>query len=362
MGTSANPIGRWAIIVALGITVLMIIYAVTGGTGYIALGMSAICLTIAAFIYLFFAPMSTVQRAGGMTLVFTLLIAILLPYYLISNESYNADATTTQYENHLKYAAGKYITYCSQCHGLLGQGINGPQLNNGLAQSLNSQNVGTNKNLDHLSQQDITRIITAGIVDSSDNKFTTYLMPQWGQDYGGPFNTDDINSLVALVMSSDSTLQLAGVPPAPTTTNGFNYIYSQLTPTQIAEYKKELAQTTAPKGQAIDLTSLATVTVPIVNVTGQAVSWDFVYTDPTTKASSGVIKIKAGTKVTWNNTTTVPHSISSGAPGNTDTAFASDPLIAATNGTYTVTFDKPGTYPYYCSFHPAMIGEIQVVA
>ena len=362
MGTSANPIGRWAIIVALGITVLMIIYAITGGTGYIALGMSAISLTIAAFIYLFFSPMSTVQRAGGMTLVFTILIAFLLPYFLLSNENYNAESTNKQYESRLQYAAGKYATYCSQCHGLLGQGINGPQLNNGLAQTSSVSSAGVNKNLSQLSQQDITRIITSGIVDSSDNKYTNYLMPQWGEAYGGPFNDDDINALVALVMSSDPTLRLASVPPAPTNTNGFSYVYPQLTATQLAEYNKELAQLKAPKGQAIDLTKETAVTMPIVNVTGQAVSWNFVYTDPTTKASSGVIKIKAGTKVTWINTTTTPHSISSGAPGNTDTAFASDPLIAATTGTYTVTFDKPGTYPYYCSFHPAMVAEIQVVA
>jgi plastocyanin len=29
-------------------------------------------------------------------------------------------------------------------------------------------------------------------------------------------------------------------------------------------------------------------------------------------------------------------------------------------GTYTVTFTRPGTYPYACLIHPRMVGEVVV--
>ncbi len=362
MATTANPIGRWSLLVAAIITVLMIIYWLAlGGSGAVAFGMAAVVWAVSAFIYLIYSPMNTVQRTGFMSLIFLAFTAVLLPIFLLENPIFNNNQKIMQYDARLRYASSKYVTYCYQCHGLLGQGINGPQLNNGLAETAGLKgSVPVNKNLDLLTQADLQRIITAGIVDPTDGKFTTYLMPQWGQDYGGPFNTDDVNAMVALIMSSDPTLRAAA--NAPTDTNGFDYNFSNLTnPSQIAQFNQQKGALSAPKGAAIDLTSQAAVTVPIVKTpTDPTVQWNFIYTDTATGKSSPVIKIKVGTKVTWVNQSGVAHSIHSGTPGS-DTGVFTDPIIND-GATFDFTFTKPGTYDYYCSFHPAMQAQIIVVA
>jgi plastocyanin len=68
------------------------------------------------------------------------------------------------------------------------------------------------------------------------------------------------------------------------------------------------------------------------------------------------LTVKAGTTVTWVNNDGASHTIVSdtGSP----VSFSSDPF--ATGASYTFTFTQPGTYPYHCSIHPAMKGEIIV--
>lgn len=72
------------------------------------------------------------------------------------------------------------------------------------------------------------------------------------------------------------------------------------------------------------------------------------------KFQPAVLVVKAGTKVTWSNRDTTPHTVTS-----TDRRFASSAGLD-TNDQYSVEFDKPGTYGYFCSLHPMMVGKIVV--
>ena len=65
------------------------------------------------------------------------------------------------------------------------------------------------------------------------------------------------------------------------------------------------------------------------------------------------LNVIAGTKVTWVNHDEVPHTIV-----DTDKAFRSAALD--TDDTYSFTFTKPGTYHYFCTLHPKMVGTIVV--
>ncbi len=356
MGTSANPIGRYAIIAALIITALMIVYyAAFGGDGTIAFGISVISLSVAAFLFLVYARMNTVQRTGYLSLLFLILIGLMLPFFFLAQAKVTADRTATTYNTQLHYAAGLYTTYCSQCHGLLGQGINAPQLNNLLKQQQNG-----NTQLSAFTSTDLTRIITAGIPDATNP--VIYLMPQWGQDYGGPLNADDVNALVSLISSGDLTLRgKAGVPPQYATVDGFDYIPLFLTTDALkTAYANQLGALGKPKDTPIDLTAMTSVTMPIVNTPSDpTVSWKFLYTDAASGQTSRAIKIKVGTKVTWDNQSSVAHSIHSGTPGH-DSGLFVDPLINS-GATYSFTFTQPGEVLYYCSFHVAMVGIIEVV-
>jgi plastocyanin len=66
------------------------------------------------------------------------------------------------------------------------------------------------------------------------------------------------------------------------------------------------------------------------------------------------LTVPAGTQVVWTNRDDEPHLITSAGA-----QFAPSPALDTTDH-YAVTFSKPGTYAYYCSIHPMMVGTIIV--
>lgn len=74
---------------------------------------------------------------------------------------------------------------------------------------------------------------------------------------------------------------------------------------------------------------------------------NFAFTPPS-------LQVKAGTKVTWTNNDTAPHTVTSVTGGTLNS-----PQLA-TGESYSFTFTKAGTYSYYCSVHPNMKGTVVV--
>ena len=70
--------------------------------------------------------------------------------------------------------------------------------------------------------------------------------------------------------------------------------------------------------------------------------------------SPAAIQVPAGTTVTWEfNDRFVPHDVTA------DGWSSGDPQRS---GSYTHTFDQPGTYPYRCTVHDGMTGRVVVTA
>jgi 3',5'-cyclic-AMP phosphodiesterase len=65
--------------------------------------------------------------------------------------------------------------------------------------------------------------------------------------------------------------------------------------------------------------------------------------------------VTVGTKITWTNKDDVPHNVI-----DTGKAFASP--VLDTDEKFSFTFDKPGTFNYYCSIHPRMTAKVTVKA
>lgn len=65
------------------------------------------------------------------------------------------------------------------------------------------------------------------------------------------------------------------------------------------------------------------------------------------------ITVSVGTTVTWTNRDDIPHTVVS-----TEGVFKSK--VRDTDETFSYTFDKAGTYPYFCSVHPKMTGKVVV--
>ncbi len=67
----------------------------------------------------------------------------------------------------------------------------------------------------------------------------------------------------------------------------------------------------------------------------------------------GDLSVAAGTTVTWVNHDDVPHTVR-----NSDGTIKSKALD--TDDKFSMTFDKPGTYEYFCSIHPKMTAKVVV--
>ena len=71
-----------------------------------------------------------------------------------------------------------------------------------------------------------------------------------------------------------------------------------------------------------------------------------------------IITIDAGMNVTWINEDSAFHSVTSGLydqPIDTFDSGYMDPYDA-----YTLTFEQPGTFDYFCTLHPWMKGQVIV--
>jgi plastocyanin len=66
-----------------------------------------------------------------------------------------------------------------------------------------------------------------------------------------------------------------------------------------------------------------------------------------------VLTVRQGATVTWVNGDDIPHTVVA-----TDQGFKSK--VLDTDGRFSFTFAKPGTYAYFCSIHPHMTGKVVV--
>ena len=74
----------------------------------------------------------------------------------------------------------------------------------------------------------------------------------------------------------------------------------------------------------------------------------------------GSVIIQSGDKVKWINSDEEAHTVTSGLQGSADSGKQFDSGLLTANQTFEHTFDKPGTYNYYCSVHPIMTGLVNV--
>lgn len=67
-----------------------------------------------------------------------------------------------------------------------------------------------------------------------------------------------------------------------------------------------------------------------------------------------VVYIEPGDEVTWINKDPVPHTVSGAA-----NSWGTERLLEQEEEV-SYSFAKPGVYPYYCAYHPSMVGAVVV--
>ena len=108
------------------------------------------------------------------------------------------------------------------------------------------------------------------------------------------------------------------------------------------------------KMDAVDVPSnggdKVTVVEPAEKTSGQYVDIaDF-------KFSPAKISIKKGTKVIWTNNDKAPHTVTAD-----NINIGPNSGVLQQNEIYSYTFDKIGTFTYYCKIHPSMRATVEVV-
>ncbi len=67
----------------------------------------------------------------------------------------------------------------------------------------------------------------------------------------------------------------------------------------------------------------------------------------------GIVRVEPGTKVDWTNADPMPHTVTSGVGGWGDGYLEQDDV-------FSITFERAGTYTYYCKLHADMGGIVFV--
>jgi Cupredoxin-like domain len=88
---------------------------------------------------------------------------------------------------------------------------------------------------------------------------------------------------------------------------------------------------------------------PVPTDTVHAGAWIGPEADPSPNSkftfSPDTLTVKVGFTVTWYNGSPYPHSATS------DAGVWDSGALAVGNGSYSITFNAPGTYRYHCSYH-----------
>jgi len=71
------------------------------------------------------------------------------------------------------------------------------------------------------------------------------------------------------------------------------------------------------------------------------------------------ITINAGDTVEWVNIDSSAHTVTAGSPSNAQIEIFDSSLIII-DASWSFTFDKAGSYAYFCMIHPWMIGSVTV--
>lgn len=104
-----------------------------------------------------------------------------------------------------------------------------------------------------------------------------------------------------------------------------------------------------------DAASSSTLTGP-ADASAQAAPESVVVTIARSRFGDPELRIAAGTSVLWENTDESAHTV----PSTADSlqVFGSGEL--GRGDTFAVTFDEPGTFPYFCMIHPTMRATVVV--
>jgi plastocyanin/mono/diheme cytochrome c family protein len=321
--------------------------------GQAVVGIIVLLIAVGGLLYLFYSRTNAVEKTGYGALIMLAIVSLMIPVFWILESNGEAMAKAEQHKIAVQRGATLYAQYCFQCHGTRGQGRVGPKLNG---------NPAVNK----LSDADLLRIINGGIYNTDVTQLDKPVMPAWSQDYGGPLTNNDIQYLFELIRSSDPDYLAKNGYQGDSAINGFTLVEALEQANSANAYATAKAQESSGAfGAPTDMTKKNAVTINIVapppNATCAPACFEILN-----------VKVKVGTKITWDNKDPVAHTVTALQGTNVETPvpakniFDSGNLPSGATFEYTVSmaaynFNPNHTVIYYCQYHPSMLAELTIV-
>jgi plastocyanin len=330
--------------------------------GQAAVGIIVLLVVAVGLLYLFYSRTNAVEKTGYGALAMLSIVSIMIPVFWIRETGFEASQKNTQEVTAITSGMQLYAQYCIvSCYAVR---------NSKLVPTSLKYNGYTIDTLNQLSDQDLLRVIEAGIYNPQLPAPTIAGSIPMSETYGGSLDANQIQYVFQLIRSADPTyMQKQGYPTS--VGNGFNGLLDYVQSTYPAQYQAAVdLGTNGQFGTPVDDTKLKTVALSMVNPPVGAAC---------TPSCFGPInvQVKVGTVITWTNTTSQPHTVTAlsgddptAAPKPAPQIFdtGNDPTKYIKTGatfTYTVTLAAYNLNPdhrlyYFCRIHPTMLAELVI--
>jgi amicyanin len=331
--------------------------------------------------------MNTSKQISIMILVMAVLV-VSCGVYTVWEPLRKSRAVEWQEEVRALRGANLFVNNCRVCHGTQGQGLIGPALDRPDLRPESPQDQQTVHNY-------LINILTCGRVGTP--------MPAWSDTQGGPLNEAQLEQLATLIMTGrwDLVVELgkhADTPARPVhLTEDISATATRIPMSDTSQFAKggfirigseQMEITADPQPAALTvqrgvnqtqaaahsagdevLNAPTPPNPPSINQTacGQA---PLQLGPPLPPPPPGEIYIvnfqyvpknyqaKVGDRITWTNKDTVPHTVTSDTNDTYPQKY--DSGLVNQNQTYSITFNAPGTFNYYCTVHPYMKATVTV--
>ena len=325
--------------------------------GQAAVGIILLLIVVGSLLYIFYSRTNAIEKTGYGSLIMLALVSLMIPIFWITESGNQASAQAQQHSLAVQRGMMLYAQYCTDhCYAIQGGKIVDPKYNGYTITALNQ-----------VSDDELTRIISAGVYNPSAPPPANPSAIPTSDQYGGALLSNDVDYLLQFLRSADPQyLKSNGFDP---TLNGFDQLPDYLQANFLPLYQAAVSLGSAGQfGKAVDMTNQKAITINIVQPLAGA---------SCTPSCFGVLnaKVKVGTVITWVNTTQLPHTVTAIQGQNTaapkpasdifDSGIAN---LIQSNGkfTYTVTqaaynANTDHTLIYYCQIHPMMLAELTIV-
>lgn len=327
---------------------------------YPAVGIIILLVVVIGLLVVLLSRTNAVQKTGYGSLIMLSLVAMMIPVFWIIENQNQASATQKLHAYAIEQGIKVYVTNCTdQCYAIGDKN-----------QLLYVKYLGYDlADLNKMTDNQLKALITAGNYNPDAAQPSNVNTIPRRDEFGGQLKAIDVDYLFALFRSADPAYAKKQGYTGDAARNGFHDLIEYLQANNKNLYDQ--AVTLGKNGQfgeAVDKTAESNITIRILPA-GQVK----VCTSSDGCFEYANLKVKVGTKITWINEDKLAHTVTAidssnlSSPKALPNIFDSKSLETGKSFEWTVTEDAYNLdkdnhrVVYYCSVHPTMLAELEIV-